>query len=206
MRWNFSVSLSTLLLLFLAWIPLAILLVLPIQEIGAPIIVGTVTMPLILLWYKYRRDYLLSLAFFVSFYPLSLLLYLIRDSIPSFIIGFIIASIFVVPTYIRDFEENTWKFYTLVFVFLFALINVSKSIPIGVLIVFLGILTTIKAKNLEYWSLGLFGVYTVSIIKLLILLDEFKRLPLYTIIGTIYYIISYFIYRELTRGENVNVS
>ncbi|WP_048150589.1 hypothetical protein [Thermococcus sp. AM4] len=195
MRWSFSLSLSILFLLFLAWLPLAILLILPIQETGAPIIMGSVTMPLIFLWYN-KKEYLPSLAFFVSFYPLSMLLYLIRDNVPPFVVGFIIASIFVVPAYLRDFEKNTWKFYALVFAFLFSLTNVDALIT-SILIMFFGVLTVIGVENPRYLSLGLFGMYTVSSIKLLAPNIQLSVLSAYILIGGAYYVITYYVINNI---------
>jgi len=148
--WGFSVSPSVLLLLFFAWLPLAVLMALPVQEVGAPIILGSI--PLILLWYGWRR-HLSSLAFLTSFYPLSLLLYLVRDSIPPSVIGFIISSMFLIPAYFDNFEKNLWRLYTLLFTLTFSLTNFD--LKVGVFILALGVVLIIKVespKNTGSWA------------------------------------------------------
>lgn len=74
------------------------------------------------------------------------------------------------------------------------------------LILFMGVSTVIKAKNLGYWSLGLFGgIYRLN--KLSLLFNEFRKLSsyhlLYPTVETTYYITSYFIHRELMKMEKV---
>gem|GEM_PF-3773748 len=115
---------------------------LPVQEVGAPIILGSI--PLILLWYGWRR-HLSSLAFLTSFYPLSLLLYLVRDSIPPSVIGFIISSMFLIPAYFDNFEKNLWRLYTLLFTLTFSLTNFD--LKVGVFILALGVVLIIKVES-----------------------------------------------------------
>lgn len=129
------------------------------------------------------------MAFLASFYPLSLLLYLVRDSVPPSVVGFIVSSMFLIPAYFDEFEKSLWRLYILVFALVFSFVDFD--LKVGALIMFLGVSATIEVENPKYLSLGLFGMYTFSSIKLLTPGTSPAVLAGYLIIGGLYHVIAY---------------